>query len=138
LDQLADWARQPREARPTHRSLTSAEAQRLRSGGLFQLGAHTVSHPALSAHHRQVQEQEIRASKEHIESQLGQPVRHFAYPYGDYSAETVEVVREIGFSTAFTTDHGCVISSAPHWQLPRCMVCDWDGEEFAKRLAAMF
>src|SRR5262249_38825423 len=43
LNQLADWAHQPRVARQTHRSLTNGEVQGLIGGGLFQLGAHTVS-----------------------------------------------------------------------------------------------
>jgi peptidoglycan/xylan/chitin deacetylase (PgdA/CDA1 family) len=138
LEQLAAWARKPREARPSHRSLTLPEASRLATGGLVSLGAHTVSHSALSTQPRQVQEQEIRQSKATIETQLGLKAHHFAYPYGDYSPQAVAVVRESGFTAAFTTDEATVRRGAAAWQLPRCKVYDWDGEEFARHLTRIF
>ena len=138
LDRLAEWSGSPRLARPSHRALTALEARQLASGNRFQIGAHTVSHPSLPAHSRQAQQEEIRASKEHVEALLGDGVRHFSYPYGDYSQETSVLVREAGFASAFTVDEGVVRHDSARWRLPRHKVEDWGADEFAKRLEAMF
>ena len=41
-----------------------------------------------------------------MEDRCGIPIEHFAYPYGDYSEATVEIVREAGFRTAVTMHRG--------------------------------
>jgi hypothetical protein len=65
-------------------------------------------------------------------------VTSFAYPYGSYDAATVEAVRTARFARACTSDHGPVGRGADPFALPRVAVRDWDGDEFARRLAAGF
>ncbi len=138
LDALHRWAGVPRTPRPTHRVLTREEARRLCDGDRFEAGAHSVTHVALSFQEPAEQAEEICASKRSLESLTGRPVRHFAYPYGDYSAETVRMVREAGFDGAVTTDGGRVTRQGSPWRLPRLAVADWDGREFASRVRAAF
>ena len=137
LDEIATWAGASTQARPLHRILTPAEVRRLAAEGRFEIGAHSVSHSALSEHPLAAQEEEIRESKASIESLVSRPARHFAYPYGDFSAETVMAVREAGFSGACTTREGMVDRRGSRWTWPRCKVYDWSGEEFSHRLKAM-
>jgi peptidoglycan/xylan/chitin deacetylase (PgdA/CDA1 family) len=138
LDTLHRWAGGSRDPRPTHRVLTREEARRLCDGGRFEAGAHSVTHVALSFQKAEEQAEEIGSSKRSLEALTGRPVRHFAYPYGDYSAETVRMVREAGFDGAVTTDAGRVPPRKSAWQLPRLAVGDWDGREFERRLRAAF
>src|SRR5689334_7745835 len=53
---------------------------------LVEIGAHTVSHAALGAADAATAAWEITAGRQRIESALGRPVVHFAYPYGDARA----------------------------------------------------
>jgi peptidoglycan/xylan/chitin deacetylase (PgdA/CDA1 family) len=70
------------------------------------IGAHTCTHPRLSRIPRAQAKEEIRASKKKLEDRFGQSIEHFAYPFGDYDEEVVEMVREAGFRTACTMDRG--------------------------------
>lgn len=73
------------------------------------IGAHTVSHPMLAKHDIATAEREIVESKRILESHIGVPVRHFAYPGGDATCagpREFAMVREAGFDTAVTTRPG--------------------------------
>lgn len=81
----------------------------LANNKLATIGAHTLSHPALSRLSSEEARNEIAQSRDIIEKRIGQTVRHFAYPYGDpESAGTREfgIIRELGFTTATTTRKG--------------------------------
>jgi peptidoglycan/xylan/chitin deacetylase (PgdA/CDA1 family) len=134
MDDLLIWAGDKPVRRPTHRALSIEELLALRQGELIEVGSHTVSHPFLSAFPESVQQDEIQRGKSILEERIGQPVRSFAYPYGNYSKETVEIVRESGFESACSIMDGSVWRGSDLFQLPRVTVEDWNGEEFAKRL----
>ena len=73
--------------------------------GLAEIGAHTVTHPKLSALNRACQEFEIRQSKADLEERIGRPVASFAYPYGaaaHFNQASLELVQEAGFLRACT------------------------------------
>lgn len=94
---------------PDDLMLTSDEVRALHDAGM-QIGAHTVSHPILARLSDQHARQEICDSKSHLESLLGTRVGLFAYPNGkpgeDYAPRTVELVRELGFDAAVSTEWG--------------------------------
>lgn len=138
LDALAAWAGLDRAARPSHRPLATAEAEVLARVPLVEIGAHTVTHPFLSALPPALQASEIRASKAQCEALVGRPVESFAYPFGNYTAETAAAVREAGFARACSTQADPVRSSARLFELPRVQVQDWDGDEFERRLPSGF
>jgi peptidoglycan/xylan/chitin deacetylase (PgdA/CDA1 family) len=141
LDDLLAWAGTEPTVRPTHCSLSLEEVLALAQGELIEVGAHTVTHPALSALPALSQRDEILESKARLEEVLGSPVTSFAYPYGkqrDYTAETVSIIREAGFACACSNFTGVVGRSTDQFQLPRVHVQDWNGEEFAGRLSKWF
>jgi peptidoglycan/xylan/chitin deacetylase (PgdA/CDA1 family) len=138
LDKIRDWARREPVARPTHLPLTSEEVRMLEQGGLIEVGAHTVTHPSLTTHSLALQREEIQQGKSDLEEMLGHPVTSFSYPHGNYTAETLALVREAGFNCACSTVPGVVRKRTDLFQLPRVEVLDWDGEEFARRLSAWF
>src|SRR5262249_35049478 len=74
LSKLSRWAGIDRTARSTHAALTEAEVARLADGGLVEVGAHTVNHPALSELPESEQAAEISESKAHLEEILGGPI----------------------------------------------------------------
>jgi peptidoglycan/xylan/chitin deacetylase (PgdA/CDA1 family) len=141
LDDILEWDGDSPSGRATHRSLSLQEVIDLAHGELIEIGAHTVTHPVLSALSTDLQRDEIRVSKFTLEELLGHPVTSFAYPHGmphDYTFETVAMVREAGFARACSAFEGVVEQSTDAFELPRYGVEDWDGQEFTKWLLRWF
>lgn len=133
---LADLAQRhgmPSARRSSHRSMTREEIQTLAAEGVISFGAHSVNHPALSELSREEQRIEIETSREVCAELLGSTPSTFAYPFGDYSDVTVDVVRDAGFAVAVTTDADVVRKGADRLRLPRLQVGDWP----ARRLSAV-
>ena len=134
------WAGGARPARATHRTLTNDEVCELASSRVVDIGAHTVTHPALAALSCFEQRLEIEPSKRGLEDLTGQPIRTFAYPFGrrvDYTEETVSLVRMAGFEGACSNFSGSIAAGVDPFQLPRIFVQDWDGDELSRRLASL-
>jgi peptidoglycan/xylan/chitin deacetylase (PgdA/CDA1 family) len=137
LDELREIAGVSSPGRPTHRALSPEGVARLTEGGVVDVGAHTVTHPLLSALPLAVQRAEIAESKARLQEITGREITSFAYPFGgraDYTPATVALVQETGFSLACSNVHGLVRRGSDRFQLPRELVRDWDGETFARRL----
>lgn len=88
----------------------------------IDFGGHTVTHPFLS---KAVQDQvkwEISECKRRIESELQQPVKHFAYPNGreaDISESHKRLIRDAGYRAAVTTIWGVNYASTDPMELRR-------------------
>jgi peptidoglycan/xylan/chitin deacetylase (PgdA/CDA1 family) len=138
-DELLAWAGIASvPGRTSHRALSCDELVDLAGGELVDIGAHTVTHSLLSAASGSAQRQEILQSKMRLEEILGRPVTGFAYPFGkrgDYTAQTVALVRESGFACACSNFSGTVSRGVDPFQLPRIYVSDWDGDEFMRQLS---
>lgn len=136
LDELSLALGRPRDVRPTQRVMTDDQLRELAASRLVDIGAHTLSHPVLSAMSEDVQRREIQESKARLESIISAPVRTFSYPYGtrkDYTPATVACVREAGFSLACSNFSGTVTAPSYPFQLPRHLVRDWPVVEFTER-----
>jgi peptidoglycan/xylan/chitin deacetylase (PgdA/CDA1 family) len=71
---------------------------------LVAIGAHSVSHPHLTKIPRQEARREIAQSKASLEQLTGRSVSLFAFPYGDYNDDIVELCREEGIRHAYSID----------------------------------
>jgi peptidoglycan/xylan/chitin deacetylase (PgdA/CDA1 family) len=118
-------------------TFTTAELVELAEGGLVDLGAHTVTHPALPtlSHARQLEE--MRISKRQLEESLGRPVRGFSYPFGATGTESAGCALEAGFIYACTSEPSPVTAATDLFQLPRLHAENWTGEELERRLSAL-
>ncbi len=124
--------------RPSHRSMTPDELKRLAAHDLFEIGAHTVTHPNLATQPVAVQDAELKNSKRWLEEFLNRRIPTFSYPYGGknthYTEETVARVRDAGFLRACTTCSRAVGSADALEELPRINIPDMGGDEFEKLL----
>ena len=87
-------------------AMTWGEIRELARDPLVTIGAHTRRHYAIAPLSLAEARLEITESTRRIEAELGRPVRHFSFPYGDEQsagARDFELVRELGFKTAVTT-----------------------------------
>jgi peptidoglycan/xylan/chitin deacetylase (PgdA/CDA1 family) len=134
-DDILCWANAHPQAREEYRSLTTQELLSLEEGGLIEVGAHTVTHPSLPAHPREVQRQEVCTSKERLEQILKHSIKSFAYPFGDFSKASVSVVKECGFEYACSTVQLGVWQGSDCFQLPRYEVVNHSGKELSKQLS---
>jgi peptidoglycan/xylan/chitin deacetylase (PgdA/CDA1 family) len=78
--------------------------QLVRAG--MELGAHSLQHPHLGLLPANEQRREIEESRRLIEERAGVLVESFAYPGGDYSHATLEILRELETKSAVTTEAG--------------------------------
>jgi peptidoglycan/xylan/chitin deacetylase (PgdA/CDA1 family) len=123
--------------RESHRRLNWDEVVQLSRNGLAEIGAHTVTHPKLSALNRACQEFEIRQSKADLEERIGRPVASFAYPYGaavHFNQTSLELVQEAGFLRACTGRKAQVHEGESCFAWPRIHVPNLSGDEFDKQL----
>jgi peptidoglycan/xylan/chitin deacetylase (PgdA/CDA1 family) len=68
----------------------------------FEPGGHTRRHTDLTAVSPEEARREVEAGKQDLENLLQRPVRSFAYPFGNFNPEVVEMVRRAGFTAART------------------------------------
>jgi peptidoglycan/xylan/chitin deacetylase (PgdA/CDA1 family) len=119
------------------RPLSSNELRELDRHPSVEIGAHTASHPVLAELEHEEQRGEILGGKRDLERMLGHPVQLFSYPHGqtqDFTPETVELVRDSGFSLACSAVGGLVTGDSDVYRLPRVAIPDWDGATFDRRL----
>jgi peptidoglycan/xylan/chitin deacetylase (PgdA/CDA1 family) len=135
LDQLRNWAGMTLSIRPTHRTLSPAELSALGEHELIEIGAHTLTHPFLSTLPAAQQKIEIQQSKTYLETLLKKPVNSFSYPHGDYTEETISIVKDTGFHCACSSLTGNVYRRSDRFLLPRVEVQNWTGDQFTKWLS---
>ncbi|MDD5416099.1 MAG: polysaccharide deacetylase family protein [Candidatus Daviesbacteria bacterium] len=87
-------------------NLTSWQLKEIAQSGLVEIGAHTMDHTYLSGLPLERVEYEIKQSKEYFESNFGIKVVSFAYPYGAFDNQIIDVVKKAGFKSAVTAISG--------------------------------
>jgi peptidoglycan/xylan/chitin deacetylase (PgdA/CDA1 family) len=123
-----------------HRPLTLDELKRLAASPLVEIGGHTMSHPTLALTPIDEQYREIVECRRTLQDTLGKPIDSFAYPYGslpkDYTDDTAAVVRQAGFSLAFTTANMFSTLGGDPFHIPRFLMLESvDDVQLAHRLS---
>lgn len=89
------------EGRPEY--MTWAMAQEMATAG-WDLEPHTKTHASMAGQPKPFVIYEILGSKQTVEYYTGRSTYFFAYPGGDYDAQAQQVLRDLGFWGAVTTD----------------------------------
>jgi len=104
----------------------------------MEIGGHTHRHPILAKLDTDQARDEIAAGKVWLEDALGTPIRVFAYPNGkpgaDYLPEQADIVRELGFEGAVSTERGVSSGQGDMFQLRRFTPWDVNRTAWALRL----
>jgi peptidoglycan/xylan/chitin deacetylase (PgdA/CDA1 family) len=101
-----------------------------------EIGAHTMDHVKLAQVERANAIRQIQESKEILEQLLGQNICSFSYPHGQFNANIIKIVNEVGFENALT----CISNSAEEansiFEIPRKYITfDDDLEKFKQKLS---
>jgi len=122
---------------PSDLMMTTGQLRALRAAGM-SVGAHTASHPILAVLDDAQARAEIAGGRAALESLLNESVRLFAYPNGkrgqDYGERECQLVRELGFDAAITTNHGVMSAYGDFFQVPRYTPWEADRLRFGWRL----
>ena len=110
------WGGRPRPGIPTLPLLGWDALARLAQAGL-ELGAHSRSHPHLTALRGDALHVEVAGSAERIRAETGCAVRSFAYPYG--GVDTTVAAAAAAFDHACTTEMRAVRGGDDPRLLPR-------------------
>jgi peptidoglycan/xylan/chitin deacetylase (PgdA/CDA1 family) len=90
----------------------------------FTIASHTRSHVWLAHESAERGFEEVAGSKQEIERRLGAPVRHFAYPGGQFTPQVVELVARAGYDFAYTA---CEHRHPAHLELTIQRLLLWEG-----------
>ncbi len=88
----------------------------------MEVGSHSLSHQRLHELSQDQARHEIEESRTALANMLGVPIRQFAYPFGHFNADIVELVRRAGYSSAVTVVPGVARASDDPLRLPRILV----------------
>lgn len=77
---------------------------KLVSSGM-EIGSHTINHNNLKTMDDKTLDYELSESKNILEKNLGIPIKHFAYPMGNYSDKVIEELKKFGYLSATTVNH---------------------------------
>jgi peptidoglycan/xylan/chitin deacetylase (PgdA/CDA1 family)/SAM-dependent methyltransferase len=116
---IAQWSGQPLAPRDSHRVMTGAELLELDRRPGHTIGAHTVHHLSLPGLPPDVRLRELTECKGSLEALLGHPVRSLAYPFGAWSSETCDAVRQAGFELAVTVERDLLMADVDPLRVPR-------------------
>lgn len=92
----------------------------------FSFGSHTHTHPNLLELPRDKVLSEIRDSKRILEERLEETISFFAYPYGKFNSQIEEIVKEAGYSGAFSTLPGTNGRNEDPFLLRRILIRGYD------------
>ncbi|MCB0212211.1 MAG: polysaccharide deacetylase family protein [Anaerolineae bacterium] len=88
----------------------------------MEFGSHSHTHPDLRNRDVEFLLREIVTSKQLIEQNIGEKIRAFAYPSGQYDEATIRVVKSAGFWAAVTTQWGGYQSYDERFTMPRVRI----------------
>lgn len=86
---------------------------------LVEIGAHTMDHYALAKMNTKEATYEITQSRNVLRNLLHLPIDSFAYPYGSFDADSIQIVKNAGFTNAMSTIPGIEESQENEYFLSR-------------------
>jgi peptidoglycan/xylan/chitin deacetylase (PgdA/CDA1 family) len=131
IGRLAGWQGEEASASQT---LNAGQLREMAAAGM-EIGSHTRTHARLTEIDINSVREEVSGSERDLVELLGMPVTSFAYPYGLFNEECVEIVRKAGFQVACTTNTGRFGSAPDLWRVCRVGVFSDDTlSTFARKL----
>lgn len=100
-------------------SMTSNQIKEISKDSLCSIGSHTITHPRLANMSADEQEVELKVSKVKLERLIEKNVMHFAYPFGNHNADSIQLAESCGYETAVIAWGGVVRKNQDKWKLTR-------------------
>jgi len=107
----------PQKSENGKQTLATQDLRSLHAAG-FEIGAHTLTHPVLTAIPRSQARTEIFESKQRLQDTLGDEVRMFGYPRGRANRYMIRCVGEAGYRGARGTELLSIEKTFPPFLMP--------------------
>ena len=85
----------------------------------FGIGSQTQTHPHMHQKSIEANREELEVSNERFLAELGIRPTLFAYPYGEYNLDVIDLVKAAGFEAAFGQNSGVAHGYDGFFELPR-------------------
>jgi peptidoglycan/xylan/chitin deacetylase (PgdA/CDA1 family) len=107
-------------------AMTLEQVKEIARNKYITIGGHTVNHPILTRCNVEEVRFELSDSKEILENWINKPVYSFAYPNGSYEKREVEILKELNYEIAYTTNSSYLYPSCLKkvLELPRFFVLE--------------
>lgn len=136
-EQVVAWAGTDRAGPPADHTMTADEVNQLASGGLIEIGGHTVNHFPLDLADPIQAAAEIGGCRTALREMAGREIESFSYPFGRFSKKTPEIVRLAGFRRACNSWRSIAFPETDPFGIPRIVIPDLDGDQFERLLQDM-
>ena len=105
---------------------------------LVGIGSHSVSHPNFRRLDDAQAIEELSRSKTMLEELLGRPVRSFSFPHGAYTARSLQLAKECGYTRIYTIEPSRLSGFDDEFTIGRVRVepSDWPIEFHLKAIGA--
>ena len=101
----------------------------------IEIVSHSMNHPDLTALDSRELEDELKTSKDVLESEFGIKVETFVYPYGKFDENIEEKLKNLDYSLGITTKSGTASLTKNPFKLPRRRVDNRDSfDGFIKKI----
>ncbi len=93
-----------------------------------EVGNHSHTHEYLVDKNNEVIQDDIKTSIEIFEKRLGKKTDFFSYPFGEYSLDFKNIIKQLGFKYAFGQHSGVMDETKDFYELPRFPINEKYGE----------
>jgi peptidoglycan/xylan/chitin deacetylase (PgdA/CDA1 family) len=114
--------------------LNAKQIKEMIASNLVEIGSHTLDHANIKYAEKSVVEHQIIESKKELEDQFGIEVKTFAYPFGGFNQQTIDIVKEASFSAAVSVIPGTLQSEENKYYLYRLRPGFFYGKDITKVL----
>jgi peptidoglycan/xylan/chitin deacetylase (PgdA/CDA1 family) len=126
------------EAVGNNRPLTEEELKKLNNSNVINIGGHTLSHPHIPTLSKDQKISEITDDKNKLNIYCNKDIKSFSFPFGEYDAESLTIVKNSGYSCACILNEQRVNRGTDIYRLTRFLVRNWGPDEFIKNLKFKF
>lgn len=107
------------------RALRSDECREMLASGLVEVGAHSHTHEDFRARPRDLAD-DLRTCQSILREKFGVAEPSFAFPFGYFDDELIEVVRQAGLTSGLTVDDRLIRGHSDPIGWGRLTAYDWD------------
>lgn len=101
----------------------------------YDIGSQTRTHPHMHRISADAAREELAISNDRFITELGIRPDIFAYPYGEYNLEVIDIVKQAGFVAAFGQNSGIMHGYNGFYELPRFAMNETYGGQDRLKLA---